>query len=236
MSLLDALWDYQQADAQIDRIEAEIQGTEDYKRYAKLHKFIAQQRRVLARMGKALETKKAQVETGKKHAEILQERYADGFAKFQRIDSDNIKEVERFRQYFEQLNAKLNQEKREFSAVVDSLGKDEEALEEMRVKLARANKEYEEAKAAVAQITSTHKDEIDSAKKEAEQLKKKVDPALIERYDQIKKSQPFPVANVIEERCGGCNMGLPAVTLGKLKEGDAVVECENCGRMLRKED
>lgn len=235
MALLDALWNYQQADAQVDQIEAKIQATEEYARYAKLHKFIAQQRRVLSRISKTLEGRQAQVETAKKHAEILEQRYTDGFAKFERANKEDLKEIERFRGYFEQLNARISQQKRESSELIEAFEADEATLEEMRVKLARANKEYEEAKAALATITASYKDEISAAKKEAGKLEEKVDPALVERYKQIKKSQPLPVAMVIDDRCGGCNMVLPAVTLRKLKEGAEIVECENCGRLLRKE-
>ena len=40
-----------------------------------------------------------------------------------------------------------------------------------------------------------------------------------------------PMAKINGDRCGGCNMTLPAAVLGRLNGGQ-IVECDNCGRML----
>ena len=40
------------------------------------------------------------------------------------------------------------------------------------------------------------------------------------------------MARLIDGQCSGCFMSLPSATLLELKEGNRIVECDNCGRIL----
>ena len=59
-----------------------------------------------------------------------------------------------------------------------------------------------------------------------------IDPALLEKYNVIKKHCIPPVARLYGDQCGGCNMSLPQVTLRKFKNDAKYIECENCGRLI----
>ena len=236
MATLDALLAYQEADLEVDKLDAELRNTKEYKRYAKLKNYIAEQRRVLTRMTQGLKTQANQVKIAKEHADLLQQRYEDGLQKYQAVDKSNLAEVERFRKYFEQLHARLAQERREFSEVANTLKKEDTQLGDMRVKLARASREFEETKAQVEQLMEEQKPQRDAAKDKIEELAKSVEPALLERYQTVKRGVSAPVARVIDNRCTGCNMELSAVLLRNLKENAGIIECENCGRILVAEE
>ena len=66
----------------------------------------------------------------------------------------------------------------------------------------------------------------------AEKEKFITDPALLAEYKKIKKNRLNPLAKVNEDRCSGCNMTIPSLTLRKIKEGEGIIECESCGRIL----
>ena len=236
MAMLDALLAYQEADLEVDKLDAELRNTKAYKRYAKLKNYIAEQRRILTRMTQGLATHTNQVKIAKEHADLLQQRYEDGLQKYQAVDKDNLAEVERFRKYFEQLHARLAQERREFSEVANTLKKEDTQLGDMRVKLARASKEFEEMKAQVEQLMEEQKPQRDAAKAKSDELAKAVDADLLERYQVVKRGVATPVARVVDSRCTGCNMELSAVLLRRLKENADITECENCGRILAAEE
>ena len=52
------------------------------------------------------------------------------------------------------------------------------------------------------------------------------------RYRQVKQHAMPPMARINGDRCGGCNMSLPAATRDRLNAGNDIVECDNCGRIL----
>lgn len=232
MALLDALLAYQEVDMEVDKFDVELRNTNEYKRYAKVKNYMAEQRRVLTRMTGGIETRRNQVNIAKEHADLLQQRYEDGLRKYEVLDKTNLAEVERFRAYFEQLHSRLAQERREFTEVVNTLNKEDALLNDMRGKLARVSKEYEELKITLDTLIQEQKPQKEALEKKAQELAAQVDPALLERYQVIKKGVSMPVAHVVNNRCTGCNMELSVGLLRKLKENDEPVECENCGRLL----
>jgi len=41
-----------------------------------------------------------------------------------------------------------------------------------------------------------------------------------------------PMARLLGDQCGGCNMSMPSVVLRAIKGGSTIVECETCGRII----
>ena len=73
---------------------------------------------------------------------------------------------------------------------------------------------------------------VEDASTQAEKEARKVDPNLLLRYRQIKQHVSPPMAKLVGNQCGGCFMTLPSASLKKIVSEDAVVECDNCGRIL----
>ncbi len=60
----------------------------------------------------------------------------------------------------------------------------------------------------------------------------KVQPELYKKYLDMKKKYFDPVARVTKGICTGCHVSIPFCDLRLLKEGEEVVFCAHCGRML----
>jgi len=61
------------------------------------------------------------------------------------------------------------------------------------------------------------------------------DPALLERYEQLRDSYDgVAVARLVNGSCDGCHIQLSAVAVDQMTKmaDDAVVTCEECGRLL----
>lgn len=232
MHKLEALWLYQQADAELDRFESSLRNTETYKRFNKVRAFLDDQKKVLQRMSETVEQRKKAIALASERCELFNTRYLEGVAKFEAADQEDVAEVERYRKYFEQLANLITQERKAFFETVSALEKEDEQLNQMRVKIGRSRKEYEELKAKCDLERSDALTKINELKTLIAKEEALVDPPLMERYKIVKRSQPIPVAKVLNNKCGGCNMELPAVLSRKLREGSEIAECDNCGRIL----
>ena len=137
----------------------------------------------------------------------------------------------KYTRYFDQLNARVAQERKEFAQLVHTLEKENNQLSDMRIRIAKARKEYDELKAVVEEERAKVQGEIDAAKAERERLAADVEPALMEAYQLVKRNHAVPVTEVQQNKCTGCNMELPAVVARRLRDKE-IVECDNCGRIL----
>ena len=52
-----------------------------------------------------------------------------------------------------------------------------------------------------------------------------------DKYNAVKQHSVPPMAKLVNDRCGGCNMSFPSSVLHAIKAGKDV-ECETCGRMI----
>lgn len=65
-----------------------------------------------------------------------------------------------------------------------------------------------------------------------QKLLDRVDAGLWQKYLEMKKKFNDPLARVEKGTCLGCRMGIPFNDLRLLKQGEGLVFCSNCGRML----
>jgi predicted nucleic acid-binding Zn-ribbon protein len=69
---------------------------------------------------------------------------------------------------------------------------------------------------------------------ERAQLVETVGPDLVALYDKIRARSGSGAAPLVARRCGGCQLELHTVDLGRIRdaEEDEVLRCEECGRIL----
>jgi predicted nucleic acid-binding Zn-ribbon protein len=77
--------------------------------------------------------------------------------------------------------------------------------------------------------------ELDAVTAERAAVAATVDPDLLARYEQLRHELGgIAVARLVGTNCGGCHLTLSAVELDRIRHepGDAIVLCEECGRLL----
>lgn len=95
-----------------------------------------------------------------------------------------------------------------------------------------AQAQYAEYGVKYNELKKSLKDKKDQVDLELENLKKSVNPELMEKYLKKRADKIYPVMYAVRgDACGACNMELPVAELNKLKKGE-VIECGNCGRLL----
>ena len=206
--MIEELLNYQKKDAELRKIEQELSGSE--------------------------ERKKA----------IVAKRYLDGVEEsVAKLDARAAKLVEEYQNALSE-QEKLKEQEQEFVRAVESAEDDTEAGYILKKIEELAGKIKSETKAAQAQYTengkkynelkASVKEEREKVEAELGELAKKVDPALMERYQKKRAGKIYPVVYEVRGNvCGACNMELPMSEMSKLKNGE-VIDCDQCGRLLYK--
>ncbi len=67
---------------------------------------------------------------------------------------------------------------------------------------------------------------------EIESLKTEIDPAIMRRYQTIRRKYDRPLVPMRRGVCYGCFVKFPMGRMAEMNEQEAPILCESCGRML----
>jgi len=99
--------------------------------------------------------------------------------------------------------------------------------------LAATRAVVDEDLATIAERRQRLAGERDALTTERGELIAGVDPTLAKLYERLLKTKNgMAVAPVESGQCGGCHVRLIPATLIKVRAGEEVTQCENCGRIL----
>ncbi len=151
----------------------------------------------------------------------------------------------------QQYETKKNEEFRALGNEVIRYGEEVVALEDRELELMekgeKMRKEWEAAEARRNQTKAQVEEEVAGHAVRAEGSKRRIAELREERkaiagrydadlnglYDRILKSKGDAAVAALEHGiCGGCHMKVTKTTLHSVKLGEALTQCENCGRVL----
>ncbi|MGI6003810.1 MAG: zinc ribbon domain-containing protein [Christensenellales bacterium] len=227
---LAQLWDYQELDLEVDRIENQVRNSPLRKRLVRAYNYLKDQQQVISRMEAAtndIRTRLLQIsaesESSKKDFEAFKQ---------QSLDDKELRELQQLRQKAIGYADTMGKLDKEITQLVASLKAQQEQLDDMRIKVARARKDYPVLKREYEQEVKKVEAEIAPIKQKRDAAAKKLPKALLERYVHIKTRRPNPVAQIIAGQCSGCNMAIASLVLTRVRGDERAIECENCGRIL----
>lgn len=219
-----------------DKFEAGLRNSATYKRLSKLRSYLEDQKRILQKMNAAVEVRRQTIASTSERFDLYEKRYQDGMAKYENIDKENLEEISRYRKYFDQLGRARRPGAQGFrpdracprkggGAACGDAHRDCPCPQGVR------RGEGQIRGGAVCRPGPARRAQGCCA----ESLRDCGAPTA--GGVQTGQAQPLrvPVALVNGNKCGGCNMELPAVVARRLKEQD-IVECDNCGRILYLQD
>jgi predicted nucleic acid-binding Zn-ribbon protein len=106
------------------------------------------------------------------------------------------------------------------------LAEEEKKAGVVRESIARQTKDLE-AKSATLQS------QLEELSKERAEIAGNIDEDLLSRFERLFKSKGDAVVVALEhEVCTGCHMKVTTQTAHRVKAGQEIVSCENCGRIL----
>jgi len=234
---LQALWDYQKAENDLEQLEKALKNTETRKKLIRQQQLFQnnqqrlkqlEQESVLAN-NKMIEIS-SQVEALKKQMEQKDDEITE--IKDYDIDDLFLEDVQEIIKECEEIKGAIELNKRKLVEIMHKLEKSEADIKETLVKMSNAKKAFDQLKVAHSKELDAGKGDLEKFRANVAQAAKNVEPELMEQYKKIKQHRPNPVAYFKNKRCQGCNMELPSSMLQALKDKDRITLCENCGRIL----
>ena len=229
---LDMLWQFMQVDMEADRFETSIRQSEKRQKLLKQRSFLMDQQNNMKKLESDVAAMADRLEAVHDEAERLQKSVSE---LMQELESNPPKTEEETQARMEPVQ-KLMDTLTRYEQELTKMNRDAEIKDrqqrEIRVRAAKTKIEYDLLKAdydvEFKRDTATLK--AMRAKTEAEA--KKLDPELLQSYNSIKQHCTPPMAKLVDGQCSGCFMSLPSATMLEMKNGDQLVRCDNCGRIL----
>lgn len=235
MGKLDAMLLYQQTEQKKLEAEQAVRSTPARQKLSRLHKLLKTQQATIQKLTEETETRLSQINKLSEQAKRLEERIELENSELATITGDEestAAEMTELRVDIERLQKEINQVVREAKKLLSEAEKAAEEYRETNLTAKNAKKEYDQVRAVCEKERDDSAEMLASFDEKLEQIRKDVDPALFQRYEKVKQHYAAPIVPVIGGKCSGCNMSLPMVMLKRLNAPDAVLECENCGRIL----
>lgn len=227
---LDALYELQKIDSEIDRIRTirgelplEVQDLED-----ELHGLETRINKI-AEEAKELDTEVVDRKNAIKDAETAIAKYKEqqNNVRNNREFESLAKEIE-----FQELEIKLHDKKGK--EVKLRVVNKKELLEEAKERFEFRKGDLNTKQAELDEIVGETKKEEDALLKKSEDAKKKIDTRLVFAYNRLRDNAKNGLAVVPVDRdaCGGCFNKIPPQRQLDIQAKKKVLVCEHCGRIL----
>ncbi len=232
MSQISQLLLYQQKDSELLKIEQEIAGSEERKKYAQTKSY-------LNKASEKLDKLEAQSQAVLKHLDELNKRYAEiseTLKDFDHLDDlmESGADLSFYQRNISQLIEKIKGLKAEIAALTASAKETTEEYQSMRKKVIAAQKQYPELQNAYKNFKASKQEESDKITGELSAIAKDIDPEVLRKYQAKRSERIFPIiCEIKSDRCSKCGIELSIADKEKVSAGK-VVECENCHRILYK--
>ena len=232
MEQYELLWKYQQVDMELDQYEKEMRGNSNRKELLKHRDFLLEQQNVLKKIEADVEIMSDRMEALADEITRLSGSVSEATANFEANRPQDIEEARKQIAAIQKLISTISR----YEAELAKMRKDSEARDrqqrEVRVRAAKARAEFDRIKVIYDDEYKVAAVKLDALKKKVAKEAEGIDPALMEKYKAIKRHSTPPITRIHDDRCGGCNMQLPAADMNKIRTGAPYVECENCGRII----
>ncbi len=231
---LKTILNYQKKDAELIRLERELNNNENKKAYTQMISVVkdAQNRSnsLEKQAGELLsiyQNLKKTYEDNIKSANVVIGRKLETASI---SDLDTIEEIaSNIVNNLSILEKKLLQEAEKVNAVLVD-------FDQTRKRYNLARDKYTKHKELFDEESKKLEPAIAEKTKEIKKLEAGIDPVILAKYKQRRQDNIFPVlVPCVDKACGGCRMELPYANLSTLKT-KGVLECEHCRRIIYNND
>lgn len=235
MSKPIALLDYQNADLEKQQIESAVKSTPNRLKLNKLAKFVKQQQATLAKLTEDLESYSAAIAKMTQQHKAILDRLDLENSEFETLKGDEectSEEMTEFRHDIEKLQREAGNLDKDIKQTFRNLEASTEEYKKTWQQGVKAKKEYDQLKVVCQKEKDDAAVDMLAVDKKLEELEKRVNPTLMNRYRRVRQHHNMPVVEVRDGKCSGCNMSLPSLSIRRLVAEDMILECDNCGRLL----
>ena len=231
MNQLDLLWQYQQADIEVDNLEMSIRRSPKRQKLVKLRDSFQELQKNLKQVEDEVLAMLDRMDALKDAISLTEDQIKQLQTRIQNEPAADSAQVRSYIEEAQRLSGSLQDFEQETRRLRKIAADRDRVQRDLKIRLVAAKEEF-----------IPLRDEFDAEYKQAqvrvEQLREKaekklagIEPEYIEKYNNIKQRCVPPIAKLQDGQCGGCNMSFPSSVLSSIKNGK-LVECETCGRMV----
>ncbi len=233
MSQLQSILNYQEIDKRLYALERELAGCEERKEYVKAKKFLETAADKLDSYdAKAAQLKNAAVELTKKYLKT-----EDTLKDFAHLDElvEGGADIAFYKKNALSISDQLKKIKSELGALMAAINSTHEEYQKLKKQVIAMQKQYKDAYEKYNAVKASKEDERKAIESELAAASSGIAPEAMERYKTKRKERIFPVVGRLKDnRCPFCGMEPPLAARSKLT-GGAVIECDNCRRIIYSE-
>jgi len=228
---LDLLWNYMQYDMEAERFEAAMRNAPDRIKLLKQRDFLLEQQNSVKRIEREIDTMKDRMAAIQYEITRLQGLLDSQCKAFEENPPQTLEEIEKQRIATQRLVDSLQHYVQELSRMRKDSDQRDRMQKDIRLRYARTKAEYDDLKKKYEIEFSRDKAKLAELKARAEAEGAHMDAQMMARYRSVKQHVTPPMAQLNGNRCGCCNMSMPAAVMSEVGSGK-IVECDNCGRIL----
>jgi len=226
------LWQYQQADMEAERFAREMSGDPTRLKLLKSRDFLVQQQANMQKIESDVSAMADRVALLTQQIASQEEQLRDLQETLDECEPESLAITRKSLEACQKLVHQLTRMEQELTKIRKDSDVRTRQQHDVRVHAAKVKAEYDKLKAVYDVEYKTQSEKLKALKAAAEKAGQGISEDILGKYARIKKHRTPPVALLNDDRCGGCNMNLPAVVLRNIRMGAEMVDCENCGRMV----
>jgi predicted nucleic acid-binding Zn-ribbon protein len=229
---LQRLWDYQKIDMEADRFEREMRASPKRQKLIKDRDFLLQQQNTMRKIEQDLATMSERIAALTADSGKLEESLRDLQETLEETEPETLDIARKSLDYCQKLVHQIGRMEQELQKIRKDSDVRARQQHEVRVRAAKVKAEFDTLRTTYDVEYKAQNSKLEALRKQSVEASSGIGAELIEKYKQIKMHRSPPVALLSDDRCGGCNMNLPAVVLRSIRTGAPFVDCENCGRIV----
>ena len=229
---LDQLWNYMQYDMEADKYENEMRQSPSRQKLLKQREFLLEQQNNNKKIETEVTAMFDRLEAVKDDSARLDSVLRAQIDAINSADLDNVGDIQKQATSIKKIEESLHRYEQELNKMRKDSDAREKQQKDIRIRAARTKADFDKLKQEYEAEFAKDSAQLAVLKEKVEQEGKGIDSAMLARYKKIKQHVTPPMAKLNSDRCGGCNMSLPAATLKQVSDSQKTIECDNCGRIL----
>lgn len=229
---LDKLWQFMQSDMEADRFENGIRQSEKRQKLLKQRNFLMDQQNNMKKIEGDVVAMSDRLEAVSDEAQRLQKTLDALLEEIENNPPKSAEEADARIEPVQKLMDKLSRYEQELSKMRKDADTKDRQQRDIRVRAAKTKQEFDLLKKDYDVEFKRDTAELKAMRDKTDAEAAKLDPALLEKYRSVKRHVTPPMAKLIDGQCSGCFISLPGATMLEIKNGENMVVCDNCGRIL----
>ena len=230
MEQLEMLWNYQQADMAVDKLENDIKRSPTRQKLVKCRDYCLEQQNAYKRVDSDVAAMADRLDALQDAVRLTEEQLKNLQSKIENND-DNLEQISQYLTDAKRLQGNLQGFEQETKRIRKDAQDREKLRHDIKVRYAKYKAEFDKLKTEYDNEYKQKSAELEEMKAHAVEQSKGISEDLLTRYRTIKLHSVPPLAHLMGNQCGGCNMSLPSAIVRSIKGGQ-LIECETCGRLI----